>query len=124
MISIYEKELFMLNKDMIKGGTELMILKLLSEKRMYGYEMIKAMEERSENVFTLKAGTLYPILHSLELTGKITGDWDESSGLRKRKFYSITVEGQDMLKRKEEEWNKFSKAVGKVLVGGPAYGIG
>ena len=53
-------------KSLISGSTAMLILKLLSEKDMYGYEMIETLQERSENVFELKAGTLYPLLHSLE----------------------------------------------------------
>ena len=54
------------DKSLISGSTTMLLLKLLAEKDMYGYEMIEVLRERSENVFELKAGTLYPLLHSLE----------------------------------------------------------
>ena len=53
-------------KNLISGSTAMLILKLLSEKDMYGYEMIETLRERSKNVFELKGGTLYPLLHDLE----------------------------------------------------------
>ena len=54
------------DKSLVSGSTTMLLLKLLSEKDMYGYEMIETLRERSQNVFELKAGTLYPLLHSLE----------------------------------------------------------
>ena len=77
------------NKELLKGSTTMMVLNLLSNSNMYGYEMIKTLSEKSENVFELKEGTLYPILHSLEEKNLITSYWDETSG-KKRKYYSIT----------------------------------
>ena len=55
-----------MDKNLVSGSMGMMLLKLLSEKDMYGYEMIETLRKRSENVFELKAGTLYPQLHSLE----------------------------------------------------------
>ena len=55
-----------IDKTLVSGSMSMLILKLLSEKDMYGYEMIDTLRKRSENVFELKAGTLYPLLHSLE----------------------------------------------------------
>ena len=55
-----------INKELLKGSTTMLILKLLESENMYGYQMIKKLSEKSENVFELKEGTLYPILHSLE----------------------------------------------------------
>ncbi|HEY5525072.1 MAG TPA: PadR family transcriptional regulator, partial [Clostridium sp.] len=55
-----------INKELLKGSTIILILNLISKKTMYGYEMIKEIEEKSNGVFALKEGTLYPILHTLE----------------------------------------------------------
>ena len=54
------------NKAWISGSVKMLLLKLLSEKDMYGYEMITTLRKRSQNVFELKAGTLYPLLHAME----------------------------------------------------------
>ena len=54
------------DKSLISGSTTMLILRLLEGKDMYGYEMIETLQEKSQNVFQLKAGTLYPLLHSLE----------------------------------------------------------
>ena len=60
------------DKSLISGSTTMLILRLLEEKDMYGYEMIETLQEKSQNVFQLKAGTLYPLLHSLEEKGYVS----------------------------------------------------
>ena len=62
----------MLNKSLIQGSLSMLILRLLDEKDMYGYEMIETLRSRSENVFELKAGSLYPLLHTLEANNLVT----------------------------------------------------
>ena len=57
------------DKSLVSGSTSMLILRLLSEKDMYGYEMIDTLREKSQNVFELRAGTLYPLLHSMEEKG-------------------------------------------------------
>ena len=59
------------DKSLISGSMTMLLLKLLEEKDLYGYEMIETLRERSENVFELKAGTLYPLLHAMESRGLV-----------------------------------------------------
>ncbi len=103
------------NKELLKGSTTTMILALLEKKSMYGYEMIKEMEQRSNGVFNFKEGTLYPILHSLEQKGLVQSCWLESEVGRRRKYYQITVDGRSQLEYKQAEWFKFRSAVDRVL---------
>lgn len=109
------------DKSLISGSTTMLLLKLLSEKDMYGYEMIETLQKKSNNVFALKAGTLYPLLHSLEERGLLTVYEDTVMG-KVRKYYGITKEGKKFLKVKEAEWKEYSLAVSNVL-GGAVYGI-
>ena len=104
------------NKELLKGSTTLLVLQLLVESNMYGYEMIKSLKEKSQNVFEMKEGTLYPILHGLEEEGLITSYWDEQTA-RKRKYYSITDDGRNVLKEKKAEWEVFSNGINNVLGG-------
>ena len=106
-------------KSLLSGSTAMLILKLLEEKEMYGYEMIETLRERSENVFELKAGTLYPLLHSLEEKGALESYKSEIGG-KVRKYYRITKEGKKQLKEKTKEWKEYSRAVANVL-GGAVY---
>ena len=104
-----------IDKTLLAGSMGTMLLKLLSEKDMYGYEMIEALRTRSENVFELKAGTLYPLLHALESKNYLTS-YEESTGAGKpRKYYSITKGGRKFLTTKLDEWKAYSTAVESVL---------
>ena len=108
-----------IDKELMKGSTTLLILNLLEKKNLYGYQLIKKLSEESENIFKLKEGTLYPILHGLEEKGFISSYWDDTTG-KKRKYYSITKQGKKQLKESKEEWKVFSGAVNKVI-GGVSY---
>lgn len=108
-----------IDKELMKGSTTLLILNLLEKENLYGYQLIKKLSEESENIFNLKEGTLYPILHGLEEKGFISSYWDDTTG-KKRKYYSITKQGKKQLKESKEEWKVFSGAVNKVI-GGVSY---
>ena len=110
----YKEGMYMAaNKAWISGSAK-MLLKLLSEKDMYGYEMITTLRKRSQNVFELKAGTLYPLLHTMEEEELLTSYEEEVLG-KTRKYYRITKNGERLLKSKEEEWEEYSTAVTAVL---------
>ena len=102
------------DKSLLTGSMTMLVLKLLSEKDMYGYEMIDTLRKKSQNVFELKAGTLYPLLHGLEEKGMLTVYEQEFLG-KTRKYYSITKEGKKLLKSKTEEWNEYAGAIANVL---------
>ena len=112
--------LLKVNRELLKGSTNLLVLSLLENENMYGYQMIRKLSEKSQNVFELQEGTLYPILHSLEEKNYISSYWDET-GAKKRKYYAITSEGKKHLKEKKQEWKTFSSGVNQVL-GGVLFG--
>ncbi len=107
------------DKGYMSGSSRLLVLSLLNEKSYYGYELIKTLKQRSNDVFDMKEGTLYPILHKLENDELITSSNQEVSG-RVRKVYSITDKGIKVLAKEKEEWREFSLAVNQVLVFGGA----
>ena len=109
-----------INKELVKGSTVILILSLLEQKPMYGYEMSKEMETLSSGVLSLKEGTLYPILHTLEAEGMVESFWSEGEGGRKRKYYRITAKGGKLLQEKQREWVFFRTAVDQILEGGRA----
>lgn len=102
------------DKSLISGSTTMLILQLLEEKDMYGYEMIETLQKKSQNVFQLKAGTLYPLLHTLEGKGYLTS-YEDSTDQKVRKYYSITKSGKNFLSQKKEEWKEYSAAVANIL---------
>ena len=81
------------DKSLVSGSTTMLVLKLLEEKDMYGYEMIDTLRGKSKNVFELKAGTLYPLLHGLEEKGFVEAYEKEAVG-KIRKYYHITRAGK------------------------------
>jgi len=101
----------------MKGSTTMLILNLLSTGDMYGYQMVRELEKRSDNTFILKEGTMYPILHSLESEGMVEAYWEDSTLTRKRKYYHITRKGQKLLNEKKREWQIYSSTVNKVIGG-------
>jgi len=108
-----------IDKSLVSGSTSMLILRLLEQKDMYGYEMIEKLREKSENVFELKAGTLYPLLHGMVAKGLLSSYEQEEAG-KTRKYYHITREGERLLKKKKEEWSVYSQAVINVLEMGGA----
>lgn len=104
-------------RSLLTGSTMMLVLKLLESKDMYGYEMIEQLGERSQNVFSLKAGTLYPLLHDLEVKGMVES-YDCDGHGRVRKYYKLTNDGRRLLENKKKEWHEFSSAVTGVLKGG------
>lgn len=103
-----------IDRSLVSGSMGMMILRLLTEKDMYGYEMIDTLKKRSENVFELKAGTLYPLFHGLEEKQFVMSYEQEVLG-KVRKYYQITGEGKKHLEQKKSEWKEYSKAVSNVL---------
>ncbi|WP_295616987.1 helix-turn-helix transcriptional regulator [uncultured Intestinimonas sp.] len=99
------------------GGTEMLLLSLLSRKEMYGYEMIATLREQSDHVFDLKAGTLYPLLHGLEREGWVTSR-DEAAKNRARRYYAITPAGRAALEEQKARWDAYAAGVRGVLEGG------
>ena len=107
-------------KTVSSGNISMLLLQLLSEKDMYGYEMIEELERRSEYVFSLKAGTMYPLLHAMESKKHLVSYEKEAQG-KVRRYYTITKQGRAELLKKKEAWETYSKAVGQVI-GGALYG--
>ena len=105
------------DKSLLSGSAALLVLSLLAAEDMYGYQMIAQLEERSDHTFTMKEGTLYPILHNLEKEKAVTSYEKEAPTGRMRKYYHITKGGLRLLDEKKEEWRTFTQAVNAVLAG-------
>ena len=100
------------------GGLGMLLLSLLSEQDRYGYEMIETLRNRSNHVFDLKAGTLYPLLHTLESQGWVTAYDEAAPGGRVRRYYRITDDGRKALSEQRTQWKNHAAAVEGVLEGG------
>ncbi|NRD79241.1 PadR family transcriptional regulator [Bacillus sp. BRMEA1] len=105
----------MFNRELVKGSTSLILLQLLNERDMYGYELVKELEKRSDNGLSVKEGTLYPALHKLEKQEYIECYWQEQEKGPARKYYSITQAGKEVLTEKTKEWQDFVQVMNKVI---------
>jgi DNA-binding PadR family transcriptional regulator len=123
-------------QDLVRGSIVPIVLALLKERPMYGYEIVKLVNARSGGRLEWKEGTLYPTLHRLESDGLLRSQWAEGGtapagergsgdgnggpggATRQRKYYAITGKGRSELARRSEEWREFSTAVNRILLGG------
>ncbi|HJC40068.1 MAG TPA: PadR family transcriptional regulator [Candidatus Intestinimonas pullistercoris] len=103
------------DKNLLSGSTTLLVLSLLASGDKYGYEMIAELDARSDHTFTLKEGTLYPILHGLEKDGAVKSYTRETDSNRTRKYYHITRKGLRLLEEQKREWTEFSEKVNAIL---------
>ena len=104
-----------ISKELLKGSTALMVLRVIAEEDMYGYRIIREIADRSGETFRLNEGTLYPILHMLEKEGHLTSYDGQSETGRARRYYRITPQGRLHLAARIREWQVFSGAVAMVL---------
>ena len=103
--------------DLVKGSTAPIVLRLLSEREMYGYEIVKVVNDRTNGAFQWKEGTLYPCLHQLEADGLVSSTWREAPTGKQRKYYRITRTGRAELAKRREVWREFSTTVNALLMG-------
>jgi len=101
-------------RELLKGNTETLLLSLLKNQSMYGYQIIKEIEKRSQGYFRFKEGTLYPALHRLEAAGLVRGRWERLPSGKERRYYHLTEKGLKLLEEKIAEWQGFSLAVNLV----------
>ncbi|OGO41024.1 MAG: hypothetical protein A2137_01035 [Chloroflexi bacterium RBG_16_58_8] len=107
-------------RDFLKGSSNSLLLSLLEVQPMYGYQIVKELEARSQGYFKFKEGTLYPALHRLEKSGLISGQWQMLPNGRQRRYYSITARGQAKLALEKTQWQDFLTAVKLILQPGPS----
>ena len=105
------------NYNFTRSDIKMILLKLLSNKDMYGYQIIQELKILSNNYFLLQEGSLYPILHSLQSEELINSYWEETASMRKKKYYSITEKGKKVLSKEKREWKKYFTYVNSILGG-------
>lgn len=99
-----------------KGSADLIILKTLNAlKESYGYELVKAIEKASHDIFLIKEGTLYPLLYRMEEQGLVSSKRKKTDSEKVRRYYSLTAKGKRILKEKEIEWKTIFDGMSHVL---------
>ena len=103
-----------MNRERLKGHLDLLLLSVLAAGPAHGYAIITALRARSEGMFDLPEGTVYPALHRLEDAGLLGSSWAEGEG-RKRRVYGLTGKGVAALAAEQTEWRAFTNGVHAVL---------
>ncbi len=105
-----------IDKELLKGHIDTLILALLSNQEMYGYEIAKIVREKSNGLFELKEGTLYLSLKRLEKKEWISSYWSDEQGAGgRRKYYLMTDEGHKGFELKRKEWEFVKKLIDSFL---------
>jgi PadR family transcriptional regulator PadR len=103
--------------QLLKGTTTLLVLTVLREGELYGYEIAQRIRDRSGGAFAPSEGALYPALHALEADGALEASWRESDRGPRRRYYKITNYGLGMLDAHAEEWATFSLGMARAVGG-------
>lgn len=106
-----------IEKEMLKGYIDIIILSLLYGSDLYGYELGKRVKEQTQNSFEMKEGTLYLAFKRLEQSNLISSYWGDESVGGRRKYYKLLPDGMTHLKAKKLEWEHLKKIIDLFLKG-------
>src|SRR6266567_6998950 len=95
------------DQDWKKGSAELLVLSLLEGQPRHGYDISKLIQIRSGGALQFHVTSLYPLLHRLEKQRLVEGLWVEKAEQRRRRYYSLTLEGRKVLRSKQKSWKDF-----------------
>jgi transcriptional regulator len=104
-------------RELLKGTTETIVLAALAAAPAHGYDLIERLRRRSQGIFELGEGTLYPLLYKLEEKGWITGQWESGGAGRRKRVYRITTNGRKRLAERTEEWSTLVQGMSLILGG-------
>lgn len=105
------------NPPFMSGVPELLLLRLLNEQEMYGYELVRSIKQVTNEAITLGEGVIYPVLHSLERNGALKSR-RKAVGGRTRVYYSLTRKGRDRLAKLRDDWSRIQGGVATALESG------
>ncbi|HOK81348.1 MAG: PadR family transcriptional regulator [Clostridiales bacterium] len=106
------------NSDILRGHTDTIILRILSEGDSYGYEVAKRIIEDGEGYIDIKDATIYIAFKRMEENGLITTYWGEGVEGARRKYYKITQKGLEVYNNAVKEWKEVNRILNKLLIGG------
>jgi len=104
-----------LNRELLHGNSETLVLALLAEDECYGYQVRRELAARSHHYFQSSFGRLYPLLRGLERRSLVNARWVKAGKARERKHYAITAKGRAELRERKQKWQQFCVAMDLVL---------
>ena len=105
----------LIERDLKRSSASLLVLALLEDGPLHGYEIGKRIESRSGGQIAFNAASLYPLLYRLEERGWIAGQWQQRPGERRRRFYRITAAGRRTVAGERSLWQSFVGALDRVV---------
>lgn len=109
-----------MDKEIMKGSIDILLLSLLNQRDMYGYEIVKTLKQNSNELYNMSEGTLYPALKRLESKDWLLSYWESAENGGRRKYYRITDNGKRELAKKLTEWKQINHLI-KVCSEGTAW---
>lgn len=106
-----------IEREMLKGYIDIIILSLLCKEDLYGYELGKRVKSLTDNTFELKEGTLYLAFKRLERSGLVSSYWGDESVGGRRRYYTLLPEGRERLLAKKREWEQLKGMIDLFLKG-------
>ncbi|MDT3765843.1 PadR family transcriptional regulator [Priestia filamentosa] len=100
-----------MDKELLKGSIDILLLSIISEHDTYGYEIIQKLKKESDDWYSMSQGTLYPALRRLEQREYIESYWCETDTGMKRKYYRIMTQGRSVLQQKLNAWDKITSLI-------------
>jgi PadR family transcriptional regulator PadR len=102
------------NPPFMSGVPELLLLRLLDQSEMYGYELVRSIRSATGEAISLGEGVIYPVLHALERNGALRSR-RKAVGGRTRVYYSLTAKGRKRLNKLREDWHRIQGGVANAL---------
>lgn len=102
------------NPPFMSGVPELLLLRLLDQSEMYGYELVRSIRKATDDAITLGEGVIYPVLHSLERNGSLKSR-RKAVGGRTRVYYALTGKGRQRLEKLQSEWRRIQGGIANAL---------
>ena len=103
------------SSDLIQGTLDMLVLKTLALEPMHGYGISVRIDQMSNGVFRLNAGSLFLAIQRLERGGLIDGEWKATENNRRAKYYVLTKKGRQRLNNETREWGRQAAAIARIL---------
>jgi PadR family transcriptional regulator PadR len=102
-------------RQLLRGVVEPLLLFIIDELPMHGYEIARELDRRSQGYFDLTASTIYSALRRLESRGLLLSSWEQVARKQQRRYYELTEKGRQILAEELAQWQKFLGATDRVI---------
>jgi len=102
------------NPPFMTGVPELLLLRILEQQEMYGYQLVRSVKQVTAEAISLGEGVIYPALHGLERNGSLKSR-RKAVGGRTRVYYSLTRKGKDRLAKLQDDWRRIQSGISTAL---------